>query len=138
MLAGGPPGAQRGWGAPPCSYTILALDCAEGGERAHLPTPPPTPWEFRVTPQSQRLWGCASAHWSTSCLACEAEESGNHAIEASLWAVSEALTSEEPSPGRPKDNLGPPGSGKDPTRDKAAPEGQVRVPFLKRRRPAKL
>lgn len=31
---------------------------------------------------------------------------------------------------RPKVDLSPPGSGKDRTRDKTTPEGQVRVPFL--------
>lgn len=37
---------------------------------------------------------------------------------------------EEPSPGRPKVDFSPPGSGEDPTRDKSTPKGQVRVPFL--------
>ncbi|CAH7150400.1 AABR07073021.1 [Phodopus roborovskii] len=36
----------------------------------------------------------------------------------------------EGSGGRPKVDLSPPGSGKDRTRDKTTPEGQVRVPFL--------
>lgn len=37
---------------------------------------------------------------------------------------------EEPSPGRPKVDFSPPGSGEDPTRGKSTPEGQVRVPVL--------
>lgn len=72
MLAGGPPGARRGWGAPPChslvlSCTVLALKCAEGDERAQL-LPPTTP---RVRDATDWGWLGESSSLRGPCVVLE-------------------------------------------------------------------